>query len=279
MTMNEVTARGFVFDRETILNFLGTRYSTRTALVFLVIAISASSCGHKKRSVVQVPPAPTRRAPTPQVLPVGYIEEGIASWYGIPYHGRRAANGEIYNMETLVAAHKLMPFNTWLLVTNLSNGKTVKVRIIDRGPFIEGRIIDLSKAAARQIDLLGPGVGRVRLQVVAAPRDIPINDLYAVQVGSFTVQRNAEQVRAQYAQRYGVAQLAAKNGAVTTWRVLVGRFPTVESARELANVLSGENPDIFIVRLDETLVPPTSATPPPQTQTAPLENTPTASSR
>jgi rare lipoprotein A len=194
-------------------------------------------------------------------LPIGYVEEGIASWYGIPYHGRRAADGEIYDMETLVAAHKLMPFNTWLRVTNLSNGKTVNVRIIDRGPFVEGRIIDLSKAAARQIDLLVAGITRVRLEVIAEPRDIPSNDFYAIQVGSFTSQSNAEQVRAKYAQRYGQAQILVRYGVVTSYRVLVGKFPSVESARELSNVISGENPDIFIVRLDETPVPAAAAPP------------------
>ena len=95
-------------------------------------------------------------------VPVGYTEEGKASWYGVPYHGRPAADGEIYDMETLVAAHRVMPFNTWLEVTNLQNGKSVKVRVIDRGPFVGGRIIDLSKAAARQIDLIGPGVAPVQ---------------------------------------------------------------------------------------------------------------------
>ena len=191
-----------------------------------------------------------------QPLPAGYVEEGIASWYGIPYHGRHAADGEIYDMETLVAAHKLMPFNTWLRVTNLSNNKAVVVRIIDRGPFVEGRIIDLSKAAARQIDLLEAGITRVRLQVIAAPRDIASNDFYAIQVGSFNSLPNAEQMRSSYAQRYGAAQLEARNGVVKSWRVLVGKFSTVASARELANVMSAENPDIFIVRLDQVAVAP-----------------------
>ena len=125
----------------------------------------ASGCGKKTKSVVAVPSTPVPRA-TPsssggakssaraQVapLPIGYTEEGVASWYGIPYHGRKAADGETYDMETLVAAHRVMPFNTWLKVTNLANNKIVTVRIIDRGPFVDGRIIDLSKAAARQIE-------------------------------------------------------------------------------------------------------------------------------
>ena len=104
-----------------------------------------------------MPPRARKQAGKPPAVPIGYTEQGIASWYGIPYHGRPAADGEIYNMETLVAAHRVLPFNTWLRVTNLSNDKSVDVRVIDRGPFVHNRIIDLSKAAARQIDLLGPG--------------------------------------------------------------------------------------------------------------------------
>lgn len=189
-------------------------------------------------------------------MPVGYTEQGIASWYGIPYHGRRAADGEIYDMETLVAAHRLLPFNTWLKVTNVANNKTVEVRIIDRGPFVEGRILDLSKAAARQIDLLGPGIGQVRMEVIGAPVDIPSNDFYAVQVGAFSVAANAEYLRSQYAQRFGAAQLAVKQGAVPLWRVLIGKEPSVSAAQELANVLGAENRNVFVVRLDETVIKP-----------------------
>src|SRR5947209_12788542 len=177
----------------------------RALIVALGIAIVVSGCGRKKH--VKIKPAPRIEAR------VGQTEEGIASWYGHPYHGRPAADGEIYDMEKLVAAHRLMPFNTWVRVTNLQNGKAIDVRIIDRGPFVEGRIIDLSKAAARQIGLLGPGIGRVRLEVTGAPPDIPSNDFYAVQVGAFSVAANAERVRMQYAQRFGTAQLALKQGA------------------------------------------------------------------
>jgi rare lipoprotein A len=184
---------------------------------------------------------------------VGYSEEGLASWYGVPYHHRHAADGEIYDMETLVAAHRLLPFNTWLRVTNLTNNKMVDVRVIDRGPFVEGRILDLSKAAARQIDLLGPGVGRVRLEVIAAPTDVASNDFYAVQVGAFTVRENAERARIEYERRYGTAQLAVKQGRVTMWRVLVGRETSVAAAQKLAITLNAENKDVFVVRLDETV--------------------------
>ena len=108
-------------------------------------AFSAAGCGHHAVRA-KGPIAPAR---------IGSTESGVASWYGIPYHGRRAASGEIYDMEKLTAAHRRLPFQTWVEVTNLTNGKSVDVRINDRGPFAHGRIIDLSQAAARDIELLG----------------------------------------------------------------------------------------------------------------------------
>lgn len=228
------------------------------AAILVVCGIFLAACGRKHHRSAHVPqaPQPTRasRNAKQTAVPVGYTEEGIASWYGIPYHGRRAADGEIYDMETLVAAHRLMPFNTWLRVTNVANDKSVNVRVIDRGPFVNGRIIDLSKAAARQIGLLGPGVGRVRLEVIAAPVDIPANDFYAVQVGAFSVEANAEHLREHYAERFGNAQLAVKQGRTPLWRVLVGKEPSIEAAQQLAIVLSAEDKNVFVVRLDSSIV-------------------------
>lgn len=241
-------------------NFRQLRY--RAAIAAAVCLVFLAAC-RKHRHVAGTPSAPqpsraASRAPKniqparPLAVSVGYTEEGVASWYGVPYHGRPAADGEIYDMETLVAAHRLLPFNTWLKVTNLANDKSVNVRVIDRGPFIEGRLIDLSKAAARQIDLLGPGIGNVRLEVIAAPIDVPANDFYAVQVGAFSVFANAERARLGYAQRFGTAQLALKQGKIPLWRVLVGKEPSVEAARQLAATLNEENKTVFVVRLDET---------------------------
>ena len=117
-----------------------------------------SGCAKHKQASAPVKPAKT-----------GSTQRGEASWYGEPYNGRRAASGEIYDMEQLTAAHKTLPFQTWVQVTNLENGKRVDVRIIDRGPFVDGRIIDLSRAAAREIDLLRMGVAKVELRVIEAP--------------------------------------------------------------------------------------------------------------
>jgi rare lipoprotein A len=149
----------------------------------LTAFIALCGCGHKSKvATAPTPPAPAPHShATPAIpAPPGTTEEGLASWYGPPYHGRQAADGEIYDMEKLTAAHRTMPFNTWVHVTNLSNGRTVDVRITDRGPFVDGRIIDLSKAAARQIELLGPGVGPVRLQVISAPH--PDTDVIAAKL-------------------------------------------------------------------------------------------------
>lgn len=181
---------------------------------------------------------------------MGTTEQGVASWYGVPYHGRPAADGEIYDMEQLVAAHRTMPFNTWLKVTNLNNGRTVNVRVIDRGPFVQSRIIDLSKAAARQIQMLGPGVAPVRLEVISAPVDVPSNDFYAVQVGAFANSANAETLRSRYAAQYGYAQISIKQGRVPLYRVLVGKLPSSDAAQQLANQLHLGSGQVFVVRLD-----------------------------
>src|SRR5580692_9526995 len=121
----------------------------------IATSIALSGCGGKKRVH---PPAAAK---------IGSTQTGIASWYGYPYHGRRAANGEIYDMEKMTAAHRTLPFGTWVRVTNLQNNQTVEVRITDRGPFVGGRILDLSHAAAVSIAMIGPGIAKVKITVIA----------------------------------------------------------------------------------------------------------------
>lgn len=104
-----------------------------------------------------------------------FLEAGIASWYGSDFHGEPTASGEIYDMETLTAAHKTLPFNTIVRVVNLDNKKTVTVRINNRGPFVEGRVIDLSRKAAREIDILEAGLAEVELYLVKEGDSPPEN--------------------------------------------------------------------------------------------------------
>lgn len=232
-------------------------WRTGLSLALLGVGLLSVSCGRKHHRVK------TARQPLPQrplSVPIGTTEQGLASWYGIPYHGRPAADGEIYDMETLVAAHRTLPFNTWLKVTNLNNGLSVNVRVIDRGPFVNGRIIDLSKAAARRIQMLGPGVARVRLEVISAPADVPSSDFYAVQIGAFANEASAEKLRARYASRYGYAQIAVKQGRVPLYRVLVGKMPSSDAAQQLAETLRPEVHQDFVVRLDRDTASPSSST-------------------
>ena len=214
--------------------------------VLALAAMMFSGCAHKTHAKGPASPAP----PTPAPM-IGDTEAGLASWYGHPYHGRAAADGEIYDMETMVAAHRTLPFNTWVRVVNAVNAKSVDVRIIDRGPFVDGRVIDLSRAAARAIDLLGPGVGPVRIEVVRLPETIEAA-VFAVQVGAFRSRDNAERLRATMAARYGSARVVLRQGNPDVWRVLVGAEATTDGAEALASRINAESGERngFVVRLD-----------------------------
>jgi len=195
----------------------------------------------------------TAAAPPPPPAVTGEIrngETGLASWYGHPYHGRPAANGEIYDMEGFTAAHRTLPFGTRVRVVNLTNGKTVDVRITDRGPFVENRIIDVSHAAAGAIGLIGPGVARVRLDILSVPATTSAQSWYAVQTGAFRDQDHAEQVRATLEREYGSARAVFRPGNPPLWRVLVGRAPSESAASVLAQRIRQEEGTAFVVRLD-----------------------------
>jgi rare lipoprotein A len=120
----------------------------------------AVGCG--KRAIAHTPAPVTPAA-------IGWTETGTASWYGVPYDGRKTSSGEVFDMRAMTAAHRTLPFNTWLEVTNLTNGKQVSVRVTDRGPFVDGRIIDLSMGAAERIDMVRAGIAKVKLKVIRAP--------------------------------------------------------------------------------------------------------------
>jgi rare lipoprotein A len=121
----------------------------------------------------------------------GAAEIGIASWYGKDFHGRPTSSSEIYNMNDMTAAHKTLPFGTRVMVINLENGRSAVVRINDRGPFIRGRIIDLSYAAARILGIVGPGTARVRLEILNDSREKDRRSPLSIQVGAFVIQENA----------------------------------------------------------------------------------------
>ncbi|MBU1565650.1 MAG: septal ring lytic transglycosylase RlpA family protein [Proteobacteria bacterium] len=142
--------------------------------------------------------------------PDGFIQKGLASWYGPPFHGRRTSNGEIYNMHSLTAAHKTLPMGTVLLVRNLENGKDILVRVNDRGPFVDGRIIDLSYKAARALGVVGNGTAKVQIVALAEGeiknrgedptlfyKDLALGEFY-VQIGSFAKKMNALKLQKRF---------------------------------------------------------------------------------
>jgi len=137
--------------------------ATRLRILFLVTAAVLSACAPPPPPAPSPPPEPPAAAPPP---PAPYVEAGLASWYGRQHQGRRTANGEHYDMNKMTAAHRTLPFNTIVRVTNLDNGRSVQVRINDRGPYRRDRILDLSAAAARNLGMTDDGVAQVRIEVV-----------------------------------------------------------------------------------------------------------------
>jgi rare lipoprotein A len=194
------------------------------------------------------PQPPTRTAP---FVPGVFVEEGKASWYGVPFNGRRAANGEIFDMNSLVAAHRTLPFGSILRVTNLNNGRDVQVRVIDRGPFVGDRVLDLARAAAVALDMIGTGTAPVRIELLSSP--IPPDGDFTVQVGAFVDRANAERLRDRLLARYQpifIQDYDAPTGHF--FRVLVGRVPSPDAAQQLAVQLRNSDEfQTFVLRLDQ----------------------------
>ncbi len=175
-----------------------------------------------------------------------YTERGLASWYGPGFHGKQAANGEIYDMHELTAAHRTLPFDTVVQVRNRDNGKRVEVRITDRGPFVKGRIIDLSKEAARQLDMLGPGVAPVEIRVLAGGPDTGKVSRYWVQAGAFREADEARQLRARLQRDFHDVRISSDG----TWhRVQLGPFDDKKKAQRTLRDLERRGVDAFLTRL------------------------------
>jgi len=178
-------------------------------------------------------------------------EVGIASWYGHPYHGRRTASGEIYNMHDFTAAHRTLPFDTRVKVCNLENGKEVVVRINDRGPFVEGRVIDLSFAAAQALSITG--VAQVRLALLGSAPSKASSGFFSVQVGAFRNRENAERLKAtigRYFRPVFIQEFDRGDGYF--YRVRVGQANSEAAAQQLGRDLARANlaTETFVVRID-----------------------------
>jgi rare lipoprotein A len=211
----------------------------RRLILILCAFVFLTACGPKK---VQVRGSqPTRISPNEL--------EGLASYYAEPYHGRKTANGETFDTyQELTAAHRTLPFNTFVRVTNKANGRAVDVRINDRGPFIDGRVIDLSLRAAREIDMVRAGVTPVVLLVLKT--QAPVGSAsYAVQVGAFDDRDAAEELKQKLEKKYSGVMIQTVSAERTFYRVRIGQ-PDERTANRVASELRREDFEPFVVRLN-----------------------------
>ena len=197
-----------------------------------VLALTAAACARLPRALA----------------PKAGVEVGIASWYGQEFQGRPTSSREVYNMNDMTAAHRSLPFGTHIMVTNLVNDRSAVVRINDRGPFVRGRIIDLSYAAARVLGIVGPGTARVRLDILGGFREpAQTSSPTWIQVGAFSVQENAYALKKRLDKTYRgvvVTLLKTENGVYYRVRVRTDG----NSAAALASRLAGEGFPVILIR-------------------------------
>jgi rare lipoprotein A len=245
----------------------------KIALPLALLALLAA-CSHKPTKVaVATAPPPAGRAPagetpaeasagtapeaTPPELQIPddtkpmLVETGIASWYGPPYHNRRGSNGEIYDMHAMTAAHRTLPLGSIVRVVNLDTKAAVIVRITDRGPFVEGRVIDLSKAAAEKISMLQKGTTQVRLEVLKTPAPIGNGGRWAVQIGAFDHEQAARDLAGHLKRRYHSAKVLTFNSPIGDWWVRVRVKDDLRArAEEVLRDTATSEGKVFLVRLD-----------------------------
>jgi rare lipoprotein A len=175
----------------------------------------------------------------------------MSIWYGAPYHNRRASNGELYNMHAMTAAHRTLPLGSIVRVTNLKTNHAALVRITDRGPFVEGRILDLSYAAAKKLDIWQPGVAGVKVEVMQTPSAIATGGRWAVQIGSFEKEKDATDLADPLARRYQTAKVKEFVSPVGTWWVRVRvQNDDRKRAEDLVRETETSEGSVYLVRLD-----------------------------
>jgi rare lipoprotein A len=226
----------------------------RLAALLAGVTLLAGCGGGNKHARTPTPAPPPTSAETfnlPANAKPLYVETGLASWYGPPYHNRPAANGEIFDMNAPTAAHRTLPLGSIVRVTNLSTGQRTLVRINDRGPFIEGRIIDLSLAAASEIGVRRAGIAKVRVEVMRAPAPLDTGGRWAVQIGAIEDEETATELKAKLARRYRTAKVLSFPSPTGDWWVRVRVLQDDRKrAQEVAHDTHPPQGDVFLVRLD-----------------------------
>ncbi len=255
----------------------------RALMLSAAAALAASGCGHRQ-TVAYVPPPPSpvsNRAPVYETRPPSapptmaapaagvavaadtpedllYVEQhrpiwkqtGTASWYGPPYDRHRGANGEIFDQNMLSAAHRELPMGSLLRVTNLRNGQSSVMRVTDRGPFVPGRVLDLSVASAKAIGVWAPGTAPVQIEVYAAPRPIAEGGRWCVQIGAFHDERKALALQKSLQRRYTQANVIEFTGPTGHWVRIRPAGDDKAMAQEIESTVSPEEGAPYLTRLD-----------------------------
>ncbi len=251
------------------------------ATTLSAIALMASGCHRETTRAYQPPPppatstaanhggkparptdpgtAPTAVAPPPAPVPNSFgkpvsSEVGLASWYGPPYAGRKGADGTVYDQNAMTAAHLTLPMGTIVRVTNLTNNQSVVVKITDRGPFVRGRIIDLSLAAAKATGVYRAGVAKVKVEAFAAPVRVNADPggRWCVQIGAFAHESDAVKLKQDLLRRYTTAKVIEFPGPTGYWVRVNPKVPDKKNATEVADGIHPKDPaaEPYLIRTD-----------------------------
>jgi rare lipoprotein A len=250
MTLAKHLERETQWEREMNAAARGTDLRSRSALLISLALIFVAGCGHHHNRVqttaqqtapAEGTPAPVEQSQTQQQptripvtpVPAGGVseedreyvrthrpiltEQGIATWYTAPYKGRKAANGEVFDDSALTAAHRTLPMGSLITVTNLKTGQSSAMRIADRGPFVDGRIIDLTIASAKATGVYRAGTAQVRVDVYLTPKPIGVGGRWCVQIGAFKSEGNAEALKQELLREYPNSNVIEFPGENSYW--------------------------------------------------------------
>ena len=236
-----------------------TPESSCRLLALLLLCLLAAGCRHRRTRVSAPPPPQIERQGAVAAVPHaqehlqgGIItsEVGVASWYGSPYHGARSANGHVYDEDAMTAAHRTLPLGSLVRVTNLSTHQSAVVTITDRGPFVPGRILDLSRAAAIRVGVWRPGTAWVRMDVLQVPANARGPGKWCVQIGVFRREHTAKDLRDRLRRRYSDARVIEFKGPTGYWVRIRRHGETHQDALAAAKTMRFNEGDAYVVRLN-----------------------------
>ena len=259
----------------------GTKFWRMACAASLAAAlVGANGCHHRENTVQTVPPQalppeqqpvvqtpaqPAARIPITPLPPGGVSAEdlefvashrpilsevGFATWYTAPYKGRRAANGEVFDDNAMTAAHRTLPMGSLVVVTNMATGQSSAMRINDRGPFVEGRMLDLTVASAMATGVYRAGLARVRMDVYETPKPIDWGGRWCVQIGAFHDERAALRLKEQLLRRYPGSNVIEFPGEKSFWVRIRPEGDNREMAEYIAQHVQPAEGDAFLTRLD-----------------------------